>query len=96
MSKDVRVSYNQSLFDISVQECGSIEAVFDISKQNGLSITDVLIPGTSIKLPETINKPVHEYYKTHGLNPSTDATTISELINEGIDYWALEVDFVVQ
>jgi len=86
----------QSLFDLVIQECGGIGAAFEIAELNGLSITDVLVPGTSIELPETINKPVHEYYKTHGLKPSTDATTISELINEGIDFWALEVDFVVQ
>ena len=92
----MRVSYNQSLFDISVQECGSIEDVFDIAKQNGLSITDSSDIASLIVVPDAIEKQIADYYKAKRLNPATDIAETNNIVLEGIDYWALEVDFVVQ
>ncbi len=35
----------QSLLDLALQECGSIEAAFDMAVQNGLSVTSELTSG---------------------------------------------------
>ncbi|HBL74253.1 MAG: hypothetical protein A2W90_18035 [Bacteroidetes bacterium GWF2_42_66] len=95
MNKNIRVSVNQSLFDIALQSCGSVEAVFGIAELNGLAITDALAPGQELLVPEPANKPVADYYKMKGLRPATGIETLDELRDEGIDYWAVEVDFVV-
>lgn len=108
MNKDIRVSVNQSLFDISVQQCGSIEAVFVLAARNGLSITDELDPGMLIEIAEAdvMDAPVASFYKMKGLRPATDAPStpstgsgsgggIDDLLDDGIDFMAIEVDNVV-
>jgi hypothetical protein len=55
---EVEVKYNQSIIDIAIEHLGSAEMALDIALLNGISITDVLVPGTSLLLPEvrkTIN-----------------------------------------
>lgn len=41
---------NQTLPDIAVQECGNIEAAFDIARLNGLSLTDELKTGQTLDI----------------------------------------------
>ena len=100
MSSHVRIAANQSLFDISIQQCGGIEAVFEIAEQNGLSITDRLIAGSTIEISEDtmIDKTIIDYYQMKGIKPATDVTAsaMDGLRDEGIDFWAVAVDFVVQ
>ncbi len=100
MTSDVRIATNQSLFDISVQQCGGIEAVFEIAERNGLSITDKLIAGSTIEISEDtmIDKTIIDYYQMKGIKPATDASieVMDSLRDEGIDFWAIAVDFVVQ
>lgn len=95
---EVKVLEDQSLFDLAVQACGSVESVFDVASLNGMAITDILIPGSAISVPDFRNLSVSEYYRLRRLRPATDITTenMDQLRDEGIDYWALEVDFVVQ
>ena len=94
-----RVSENQSLLDISVQMSGGIESAFDLALANGLSITDDLAPGQSLTLVAAVDSDVVNYYLTRSLTPATALTTDDRLIAaelEGISYWAINVDFVVQ
>lgn len=79
MSRDMRVSTNQSLFDIAIQKCGSIEAVFGIAILNGLSVTDSLGAGLVVMIPDELDKPVVDYYKTRGLNPGTSGDGVEIL-----------------
>lgn len=94
----VIVLESQSLFDLALQQCGGIEAVFDFAERNGLSITDQLSPGSKLHVPEVVNQLVYSYYETRQLKPATDASieVIDSLRDEGIDFWAITVDFVVQ
>jgi hypothetical protein len=94
---EVKVLEGQSLFDLAVQVSGSTEAAFNMAGLNGLSITDVLTSGSVLIAPDPINKPVSEYYRMNGLKPATDVTigVMDEMRDEGIDYWAIEVDFIV-
>lgn len=88
---------NQSLFDIAIQECGGIEAMFSIAELNELAITDALTPGREMLVPEFMNKQIANYYRLKNLKPATGISveTLDELREEGIGYWAIEVDFVV-
>lgn len=73
--------------------------VFDLALVNGLSVTDDLTPGQSLELVGESNKDVVNYYTARNLAPATALTTDDQLIAaelEGISYWAINVDFIVQ
>jgi len=63
----------QTLIDLSIQEMGSIEGLFDLSDANPLIPIDVAIaPGTPVRIPDTIyNAQVADYYKKNALRPSS-------------------------
>ena len=95
----VTVLDGQSLFDLAIQHSGSIEAVFEMASANGLSVTDDLVTGTELETVSATDKPVAKYYSNNGLKPATALTTDDQLVAaelEGISYWAINVDFVVQ
>ena len=94
----ITVQEGQSLFDIAIQACGAVAAVAVIASLNGLSVTDEIVPGTIVYLPESVDRPVSEFYRLNRLAPATGATGegLSGLRPEGIGHWGVFVDFVVQ
>ena len=48
----ITVTSRQSVLDIALQHCGSLEAAFDIAQSNGISLTDDLTTGQSMSVPE--------------------------------------------
>ncbi len=78
--KKVIVLHNQSLLDISVQEYGTVEAVFELALANRLGITSLLEAGQKLVIPEkspitgeTIIKDVDvsNYYKENNTRSVT-------------------------
>lgn len=94
-----KVVVKQSLLDIAIQCCGSVEAVFDIAVLNDLSITDELVVGKAIQCDTVADVNIANYYRNRNLKPAT-ALSLDDKItlttNEGISYWAINDDFVVQ
>lgn len=103
----VKSLHNQSLFDISVQEYGTIEAVFDLALANNTSVTNntlseqnksiAKIDGFEIVESVTDNQ-ILTYYKTNNIKPVTGVLTeqIENLQgNNGIGYMAIESTFIV-
>ena len=92
----VKVLSRQSVFDLAIQVSGSAESAFELAMLNGLSVTDSLTVGSDLIAPEIINRIVHNFYTVNQIKPATDYT-INEPTPEleGIDYWAIEIDFVV-
>lgn len=94
----IRVSENQSLFDIAVERLGSAEAAFDLAVKNRLSVTEVLSPGQTLALTDTVDADVAGYFTSRNLKPATAVTQTDEsgeLVLEGIGYWAIGIDFIV-
>ena len=90
----IAVSPGQNILDIAVQEYGSIEGILQLRKDNGFSFTEDITPGQTIEIngkPE--NKNVHQFLKLYPKIAS--GNDYSENILEGINYWAIGVDFVV-
>ncbi len=88
---NIIVLNGQSLFDIALQEYGSIEAVFQLADDNGITnITDSLIPGTELIIDENmiIDKNVVNYYKNNAIYPANEVRT-------GVGYMAIGVDFII-
>lgn len=93
----VRVSEKQSLFDVAIQKGGSFESVMELALLNGLSITDSLLPGQQLELPVAIDNDVVNYFSSKGIVPETTSIESDDSVPvlEGIDYWGIEVDFIV-
>lgn len=100
MNKQATITERQSLLDVAVQHCGSFEAAFDIAMGNGLSVTDDLNAGDRLEMPKQDNKEVADYYAVNDLHPASAVTQdeILEVLNtgEGIEFWGIEFDFIVQ
>lgn len=84
----------QSLLDIATQCCGSAEAAYDISVINGISITDDLTAGQELRTPVAVTSSIARYYTQKGIIPATAITATTDE-NQGIDFWAIEDDFVI-
>lgn len=96
----ITVLHNQSLLDVSLQHTGKVENAFDIAVANGISITDDLIVGGGLNVSHdtTKNNDILNYYTAKNIQPATAITQKFEMdmTMEGIDYWAIQYDFVVQ
>jgi hypothetical protein len=59
------VQANQSLFDIAVQEKGSVFAAFDLAVANDIAVTDDLTPGDVLQDIQTafVNVDVAAFFK---------------------------------
>jgi hypothetical protein len=89
------VLYGQSLFDIAVQEYGSIEAVFQLADDNDIyDITAELSPGTELIIDKNmiIDTNVVNYYKNNNITAASELRT-EEL--QGVGYWQIGVDFII-
>jgi hypothetical protein len=96
---EVKVLNNQSLFDIAIQTLGSAEAAFDIALANNLSITDDLEVGHLLQIPQQtsdyVKKQTVEYYRINGIKPATAIDNEITVLLEGIEFWAIEYDFII-
>lgn len=97
MQRTTKVSEGQTLFDIAIQECGDINAVYDLADLNLKSITDTLAIGETIILPPVVAVPkVVEQFKAQYKKPVSDDTDDQDDIKgEGLEYWAIEIDFKI-
>lgn len=88
----VNVLEGQSFLDIAIQACGSVEAAFELAVLNSMSLTDDLVPGVELVLPAVVNSSIALYYKSKNIKPAT-ASVFSTV--GGVEYWAIETEFLV-
>lgn len=94
MNRTAVVKLKQSIYDIAVQYCGGVDAVNDIAVLNDISTDDDLQAGTVLLLPAIVDNSVVNNLSINKIEPASG--DISELKEEGIDFWAIDIDFVVQ
>ena len=96
----ITVTSRQSVLDIALQHCGALEAAFDIAISNGISLSDDLAVGQQLVMPEPTDKMMARHYNVNGILPATAITTeeINDALNigDGIGFWSIEIDFIVQ
>ena len=93
---EVTVLNGQSVFDLAVQAAGSVEAAFDMADLLGTSITDELPVGARIEASTTLNRQIAEYYRVNSIQPATGITAAdAPALQEGVEFWTVEYDFVV-
>lgn len=73
--RTVTVMAGQTLADVAIQECGALEAVWDIAEINGVSTTSELVDGDVLKLPDKVyNAKRQEYCTLNKVRPATEVT----------------------
>ena len=91
----IEVRQNQSMFDLALMAGGTIECAFELAKENDLSLTGKVIPGTVLSTDQvvTIDSEIQEYYETRKVVP---ASIVSAEIFKGIGYMIIGKDFIVK
>lgn len=93
--------HNQTLLDVAIRHCGTVEAVADIAILNNISITQDLIPGQLIELPNKDygNQEVVNFFASNKIDPATALTDEHTALtegNSGIGFWEIGNNFIVQ
>lgn len=65
------VQEHQTIIDMAIQCTGSADAAYDLAVLNGLSLSDDLVPGVDLILPEVVNQDIVSYYTTKAISPAT-------------------------
>lgn len=94
--KEVKVLYRQTITDLSLQELGDPGRAVEVAALNGLSITDELEAGQILLMPDydVQNRDVVQLFSNPALAPAS--IDDSAMRDEGIDFWVIENDFIVQ
>ena len=91
---------DQSLFDVAIQEDGSVLSTFEWAIKNGLSITDNLEPGQKLSTPISVfrNDEVARYFTGKRQMIATAKIDNIEIISPqlGIGSMIIETNFIVQ
>ena len=87
---------NQTLLDIAVQECGTVEAAFEIAERNGLALTDELNTGQKLDIVMTTTREesVVQELAADRIKPAAEVTEMVPY--GGIGFMGIEIDFVVR
>jgi hypothetical protein len=91
--RSIEVKIDQSLADIAIQEYGDISGLVYLVQDNPnlLGITDNIYEGDTLLIREIpINKPMVDYLRPF------EIATVKGARGTGVNYWAVEVDFIVQ
>lgn len=96
----IKPQENQNIFDLSLQEYGSIEKVFDILEDNEkFNLTDDISVYKDLKIGrEAFKKDIVEYYNSRNLKPATSISDEEQYLLDnfsGIDYMIIEDDFII-
>lgn len=91
---------NQNIFDISLQEYGSIEKVFDLLEDNNqFNLTEDISVYKDLKTGrEAFKKDIVEYYNSRNLKPATAISDEEQFLLDnysGIDHMIIENDFYI-
>jgi len=98
MKNTAIIEPGQSLLDIAVQHCGSVEAVLTIALANGLSVTEAVAVGAVVSTIEAANRAVANLFAVNGIKPATAITqteALNTIADEGIEFWTIEEDFII-
>lgn len=82
----------QSLIDIAIQTCGSVESAVLYALLNEVSITDVVETKT-LQRPNIAKPEIVKWFAVNNAKPAS--SILGESAGSGIGYWAIGVDFIV-
>ncbi|QSS96580.1 hypothetical protein [Psychroflexus sp. ALD_RP9] len=79
---EVKVISGQSVFDIAIQVYGTIEGLSLLCLENNISITEELVPGQLLQVPEfeKAKKEIVNYFENRNIKPATALTQAQKAI----------------
>lgn len=94
---NVTAAYKQTLLDLALQTGGTAESAMELALINSRSLSDELEAGDEITLLDTPqNRRMVKYYDINGILPATGLKPeFSGIVNGGINYMGIEIDFIV-
>lgn len=87
------VQAGQTLPDIAIQYCGSLTVWPTLASLNGLAMTAQLTSGQVLNLPAASDKRTVAVFKSGSHAPATGSIL---QYGDGIGWWVIENDFIVQ
>lgn len=96
----VTVLHNQSILDFAIHHTGEVSNCFAIAVANGIAVSDDLIAGSDLVIPETVknNRDILNYYTAKQIKPATAITNDNTAYPEqlgGIGYMQIGSNFIV-
>lgn len=94
----VIIEHNQSLLDVSIQTTGTVNNALKIAQANNISLSDKLMPGTEVIIPDgiDIHTEIVNYYVKNGLKPATDIDHYKEKELGGIGEMEIGNNFIIR
>lgn len=95
---EIIVLHNQSILDIAIQHTGSVFNAFAIAFANGFSVSEILVSGTTLIIPDEIkkNEDIFNYYTAKGVKPATSLTDLESITeHRGIGWMKVGSSFKV-
>lgn len=94
----ITVHNRQCFLDLAMQYAGSAEAALAMALQNNLPLTQIFEAGAVLIQPEIVNKSIVDLYRVENVKPASNFTIVTDppTTGEGIGWWYLENDFIVQ
>jgi hypothetical protein len=80
------------MLDLAIQYLGSAEGVFALAQLNGLAVTDRPAAGSTVLLPEVVDRRTRQQYVERGYEPAVGVETED---GQGIGYWTIGENFIV-
>jgi hypothetical protein len=96
LSNSITTGNRQTLLDLAMQYAGSAEAALAMCLQNNMPITQLLDAGTLLKQPVVVDATTVSQFTTDKVRPASILQNIDTIYNDGIGYWIIQSDFIVQ
>jgi hypothetical protein len=91
---NITVKPGQNLVDIAIINLGSAQGLFALANLNGLGVTDDLVVGQVLLLPDVIDKRIKKVFDSN-VEKNGYLATSQDVIMDGIDYWTIGGTFIV-
>jgi hypothetical protein len=90
------VDEGQNLMDIALQYLGDETGLFELALINDFTLSEKIVPGQQILLPDPVNAGAVQYFAERGIVIATEQSVAAVDKREGINYWIIGQDFIVQ
>lgn len=87
------VKKGQTLQDMAIQYCGRLDALSELAILNNLALTQEIVAGQELILPEISDKRVEVVFRTGSYFPAAGNNFNQDF--DGIGFWGIEFDFIV-
>lgn len=93
---NVKVKHKETILDVAVLQSGDMTGIFEMALLNNISLTKDLKSGDELIPGAVINEGVVSELTSRIAKPASAIISPPEEILEGIGYWRVFGDFIVQ